>query len=106
MCRPPLLCPEPVLAEACFLMRKVDPRAPAEVLVLGRKGVFEVSTAVGDHWIEVEKLLKKYADRPISLADACLIRSAEIHDEGRILTFDSDFEVYRWSRNRRFQVIE
>lgn len=105
-CLPPLRCPEAVLAEACFLMRKVHPAGPAEVLALGRKGVYELSISIEGHWANIEALLKKYADRPISLADACLIRSAEIHSEARILTFDSDFLVYRWSRNKRFQLIE
>jgi predicted nucleic acid-binding protein len=49
--------------------------------------------------------LKKYSDQPISLADACLIRCAEIHQEARILTFDGDFRVYKWARNRKFDVL-
>ena len=105
-CLPPLRCPEAVLAEACFLIRKVHAAGPAEVLTLGRKGVYELSMSIAGHWVNVEGLLKKYADKPISLADACLIRSAEIHDEARILTFDTDFCVYRWARNRRFELIE
>jgi hypothetical protein len=31
-------------------------------------------------WVEETELLKKYADRPISLADACLIRCAELRN--------------------------
>jgi hypothetical protein len=57
------------------------------------------------HWTSIEALLKKYADRPISLADACLIRCAEIHQEARILTFDDDFSVYKWARNRKFEIL-
>jgi predicted nucleic acid-binding protein len=105
-CQPPLRCPEAVLAEACFLMRKVDKAGPAEVLALGRKGVYELSISIEKHWANLEALLEKYADRPISLADACLLRSAEVHDEPRILTFDTDFLVYQWSRNKRFQLID
>lgn len=105
-CLPPLRCPEAVLAEACFLIRKVHAAGPAEVLALGRKGVYELSMSIDGHWANVEGLLKKYADKPISLADACLIRSAEIHDEARILTFDADFRVYRWARNKRFELLE
>lgn len=105
-CLPPFRCPEAVLAEACFLMRKVHVAGPAEVLALGRKGVYELSMSVDDHWGNLEALLRKYADQPISLADACLIRSAEVHKEARILTFDTDFLVYRWSRNKRFQLME
>jgi hypothetical protein len=52
---------------------------------------------------QIESILKKYAGRPVSFADACLIRSAEIHEEPRIFTFDADFAGYRWGRNRRFE---
>jgi len=104
-CAPPLRCCEAVLAEACFLLRKVHSGGPSEVIALGSRGLYEISLSVQDHWIGIEALLKKYANRPISLADACLIRSAEIHDDARILTFDSDFRVYRWKRTRRFEVL-
>jgi hypothetical protein len=53
----------------------------------------------------VEALLRKYSDRPISLADACLIRCAAIHDEPRLFAFDADFRVYRRARNRRFELV-
>jgi predicted nucleic acid-binding protein len=105
-CLSPLRCPEAVLAEACFLMRKVHAAGPAEVMALGRKHVYEISMSIEQHWANVEALLKRYADHRMSLADACLIRTAEIHQDGRILTFDSDFQIYRWSRNKRFQPIE
>ena len=104
-CLPPFRCCEAVLAEACFLMRKVHRAGPAEVITLARKGVYEVALSLDGHWSEVETLLKKYADRPISLADASLIRCAEVHEEPRILTFDTDFSVYRWARSKRFQLI-
>jgi predicted nucleic acid-binding protein len=47
--------------------------------------------------------LKKHRNRPISLADACLIRCADVYDEPRILTFDSNFAIYRWARNKAFR---
>ena len=105
-CAPPLRCCEAVLAEACFLMRKVHPSAPAEVVALGRRGVYEMAIVVEDHWANIEALLMKYSDRPISLADACLIRCGEIHEEPRILTFDGDFGVYKWGRNRKFELLQ
>lgn len=104
-CTPPLRCCEAVVAEACFLMRKIHASGPAEVVALGRKGVYEIAIAVDEHWTNIEALLRKYSDRPISVADACLIRCAEIHGEARILTFDRDFAVYRWARNRKFAVL-
>jgi predicted nucleic acid-binding protein len=99
---PPFRCCEAVLAEACFLMRRIHAAGPAEVMALGRKGVFEVALSLEDHWTQIEALFRKYSNVPISLADASLIRCAEIFDEPRIATFDSDFKIYRWSRNRKF----
>jgi uncharacterized protein len=102
-CVPPLRSCEAVVAEACFLMRRVDRDGPAEVAALARKGVFEIAFHSDEHWDELHALLKKYADRPISFADASLIRCAEVHDEPRILTFDDDFDFYRWGRTRKFR---
>ena len=104
-CVPPFRCCEAVVAEACFLMRKVHAAGPAEVVALGRRGVYDMAMSVDEHWTNIEALLRKYSDRPISLADACLIRCAEIHQEARILTFDGDFSVYKWARNRRFELL-
>ncbi len=86
-------------------MRKADPAGPAEVVALGRRGLYVVAMHLDDHWTSVEALLKKYSDRPISLADASLIRCAEVHDEPRIATFDDDFRVYRWARNKKFELL-
>ena len=104
-CVPPFRCCEAVVAEACFLMRKVHADGPAEVIALGRRGIYKVAIAVEEHWTNIETLLKKYSDRQISLADASLIRCAEIHQEPRILTFDGDFRIYKWARNRRFDLL-
>jgi predicted nucleic acid-binding protein len=104
-CAPPLRCCEAVVAEACFLMRRVATAGPAAVVALGARGLFDIGLAAQDHWAHIEVLLKKYSNRPISLADACLIRCAEVHDDARILTFDSDFRVYRWNRTRRFELV-
>ena len=91
--------------EASFLMRKVHASGPAEVLALGARGVYELGFSLAQHWREVEALLRKYASRPVSLADASLIRLATIHQDARVLTFDSDFSIYRWDRNRKFDVL-
>ena len=104
-CAPPFRCCEAIVAEACFLMRKVHAAGPAEVVALGRRGVYNVAMSIEEHWTNIEALLRKYSDRPISLADACLIRCAEIHQEPRIFTLDTDFGVYRWARNRKFELL-
>ena len=39
--------------------------------------------------------MAKYHDIPMSLADACLVRMAELLPDPVVLTTDSDFAVYR-----------
>ena len=104
-CAPPFRCCEAVVAEACFLLRKVHPAGPADVLALGARGVYGIAISVAEHWTNIEALMKNTRIARFSLADACLIRCAEIHQEARILTFDSDFAVYRWARNRKFELL-
>jgi predicted nucleic acid-binding protein len=50
----------------------------------------------------ISRLMQRYADVPMSLADACLVRMTEQHDSAVVLTLDPDFAIYR--RHRR-QVI-
>jgi predicted nucleic acid-binding protein len=104
-CAPPFRCCEAVVAEACFLMQKVHKTGPAEVVGLARRGLYGIDISANEQWPAIEALLKKYANRLISFADACLIRCAEIHQEARIATFDSDFSIYTWRRNKRFELL-
>jgi predicted nucleic acid-binding protein len=43
----------------------------------------------------VIKLIEKYSDVPMSLADACLVRMTETLADPVIVTTDRDFRVYR-----------
>jgi predicted nucleic acid-binding protein len=44
----------------------------------------------------VKTLMAKYDDVPMDLADACLVRMAEIHAEPMVVTVDAEFrDVYR-----------
>jgi len=43
----------------------------------------------------VLQLMERYADVPMSLADACLVRMTEILADPVLLTTDDDFRVYR-----------
>jgi uncharacterized protein len=44
---------------------------------------------------EVLQLMTKYADLPMSLADACLVRMTERLPEAVLVTLDRDFRIYR-----------
>lgn len=50
---------------------------------------------LGDELAPVLRLLRKYADVPMSLADACLVRMTETLADPVLLTTDRDFRVYR-----------
>lgn len=97
---------EAVVSEACFLMARIHPKGPADVLSMACAGFFEIAFTLKGEEESIRALMQKYRDQEISLADASLVRMAEIYDESRILTFDSDFEVYRWEKNRKFIVVK
>ena len=46
----------------------------------------------------LKELITKYKNVPMSLADACLVRMAELYEGAKVLTLDSDFIVYRKNR--------
>lgn len=97
----PLVTCEAVIAEACYLLRGA-PGAPEAVAANVEQGVFQTPFSLSRSAAAVRRLLRKYRDRPIDLADACLICLAEELNTGTILTLDHDFEFYRWNRTRAF----
>lgn len=52
------------------------------------------------------ELLRKYADRPMDLADASMLWAAEQVMATQILTADrADFEIYRTKAGRKLEVL-
>src|SRR5262245_42057212 len=90
----PLLVCEPVLAEAMYLLQRF-PSAQDMLFELLGKGALRVAFQINEHVDALRKLLQKYRDTPMSLADACIVRMAEIDNRHAVLTLDSDFLVYR-----------
>jgi predicted nucleic acid-binding protein len=54
---------------------------------------------------ELERLMLRYADRPMDFADATLVRLAEREGLTTILTVDRDFHVYRIGGRKAFRVL-
>jgi predicted nucleic acid-binding protein len=90
----PLLVCEPVLTEAIYLLARYS-RAQDALFELLQNGALNVGFRIEEHVGALRKLLQKYRDTPMSLADACIVRMAEIHERHAVLTLDSDFSVYR-----------
>ena len=102
--RPPLLTCEPVLTEAAFLLKREGREADALFALLER-GVIRVALAVEEEQGDLRALMRRYRNRPMSLADACLVRLSEIHPTAQVFTLDSDFLVYRRHGNRVIPVL-
>ena len=97
--RPPLLTCEAVLAEAAFLLKRE--RSDADGLfALVERGVIRIEFSIQPEYSDVRALMRRYRNRPMSLADACLVRMSEMDEAATILTLDSDFLIYRRHANR------
>jgi predicted nucleic acid-binding protein len=94
--RPPLISCEAVLSEAAHLVRRGG-GDPASVLMLVAKDVVRVGISVQEQAAQLHSLMDRYGNVPMSLADACLVRLSELLDDAAIMTFDSDFRIYRRS---------
>jgi uncharacterized protein len=90
----PLLVCEPVLAETMYLLARHS-RAQDALFELLQNGALSIAFRIAEHVEGVRILLNKYRNIPISFADACVVRMAELHEEHVVLTLDSDFSVYR-----------
>ena len=102
--RPPLLTCEPVVTEAAFLLKREGCEADALFALLER-GVIRIALAVQEEQADLRALMHRYRNRPMSLADACLVRLSEIHPAGEVFTLDSDFRIYRRHGNRVIPVL-
>ena len=102
--RPPLLTCEPVLTEASFLLRREGHDADPLFELLER-GVIRIALNIESEQAGLRTLMQRYRNRPMSLADACLVRLSELHPQGEILTFDSDFRIYRRHGNKVIPVL-
>ena len=100
----PFVTCEAVVAEACYLTRGLQ-GAPAAILQNVAVGTFQIPIQLSSCAAAIQRILRKYRDQEVDLADACLIHLASELRSGEILTLDRDFVVYRWGANRTFHPI-
>ncbi|KNZ33416.1 MAG: hypothetical protein AD742_05775 [Methylibium sp. NZG] len=92
--KPPFITCEAVLAEATHLVRHL-PGGRAALLEMVDEGFLSVGLQLSAQATELLTLVKRYTSVPMSLADACMVRLAELNPRSSVWTFDSDFAVYR-----------
>jgi predicted nucleic acid-binding protein len=102
--RPPLLTCEPVLTEATFLLRREGHDADT-LFTLLESGAIRIALAVEKERADLKALMRRYRNRPMSLADACLVRLSELHPAAEVFTLDSDFRIYRRHGNKVIPVL-
>jgi hypothetical protein len=81
-----------VVVETFFLLARPEAARLARLLGDGR---LRVAYGLRDEGKPVFELMDKYADVPMSMADACLVRMSEILPAPVVLTTDADFKIYR-----------
>ncbi len=89
---PPWKTCDAVLSEAFHLLGS---RGQPALSALLRRGAVVPVFGLADELDRVLGLMQKYADIPMSLADACLVRMSETLADPIILTTDADFRIYR-----------
>ncbi len=70
-----------------------------------KQGTVRIVFRLENETESVAKLMSKYTDVPMSLADACLVRMTELLKNSKLLTLDSDFQIYRKHRRQMIQTI-
>jgi predicted nucleic acid-binding protein len=103
--KPPLHTCEPVLTEALFLLERGKGGDPGDLFDLVERGVVVPSFRISENTARIRKLMAKYRNLPMSLADACLVVMSEQNEGARVLTLDSHFRIYRLSDRRVIPVI-
>jgi len=95
----------PVLTEAVHLIsRWLDVDAATSLMDDVADGDIAVWDLTAETRAEVPKLMRRYSDLPMDLADASLVLLAEALGHGRILTTDQrDFRTYRWKSKKPFE---
>ncbi|MCL2934582.1 MAG: PIN domain-containing protein [Trichodesmium sp. MAG_R03] len=101
---PPLLTCEAVVVESCFLLKSTYGVVDLIFSLLRTKQI-TIPFSLTNEMAEVEVLMKRYENVPMSLADACLVRMSELIPGSVILTLDSDFRIYRKNRNEAIDLI-
>ncbi len=101
----PLITTWPAVTETCHLLQHRIGHASQQAFFQSYvAGAFEVFDLKREHASRIIKMMNKYADLPMDLADASLVLLAEHLGHGKIFSTDQrDFNAYRWKQHKPFQ---
>jgi predicted nucleic acid-binding protein len=92
-----------VLTEACFIIER-NGQPAARVLDHASRSEFRIGLRLDREIAAIRALMERYANVPMSLADASLVRLAEMTGLA-ICTLDADFAIYRAHRRHALTLI-
>jgi uncharacterized protein len=95
---------EAVIAETAYFLSKWR-RGIGVLLNIVNSAPIQFPFSYAQNRDEITYLIEKYANVPMSFADACLVRLSELYPDAPILTFDSDFLIYRRNKNEALPVV-
>lgn len=93
-----------VLSETTFLIGS-HPPALARLAMLLRNESIQSADEQTPLWDHALALMARYANVPMSFADACLVALAETLPSARIFTLDRDFLIYRHEDGRPLSLL-
>ena len=94
------------MTEAMYLLRPAGGwKAQAALWAMFERNVLAVVDLPSRAVDRTRILMAKYADVPMSLADATLVSLAEQRNLRRVFTLDSDFSIYRFRGRRAFELV-
>ena len=92
--RGPMVTCGAVMAEAGFVVSH-HPIALVRTRELLERGDLVSADESQTLWLRAYALMERYANVPMSFADACLVALAESTPDARVFTLDRDFLIYR-----------
>jgi predicted nucleic acid-binding protein len=100
----PLLTCDAVISEAFFLVG-ASVQATEQLCRFLERNVVICDFNLRNELPSVLELIRRYRDVPMSLADACFVRMAELHENGKVFTLDAHFRTYRKNRRQPIPLI-
>ena len=93
-----------VISEALFLIKRGGHRTDV-LFGLVDMGLLRSEFDFRAQYRHVRDLMRRYRDRPMAFANACLVRMAELNPSACIWTLDGDFRFYRKDRRQTLSLV-
>jgi len=95
---------EAVITEAAFLLERDG--CPTDALFdLFEVGFLHCDFDFRREYRSIRDLMRRYREQPMSYADACLVRMAELRPTACVWTLDRHFQVYRRSNRQTIPLV-